>query len=233
MLNMKDIFSLLVGIMVFLPVSAQTLTIRFDGNANSNNTQTRYYVADVDGRKYSSSNVDVTTNASARQITINDVALGSHKLVVYEADANANISNANLANPIYSNTFQLRNGYDMVVAVRKNGQVSFSEKKMNPNTASVANAAMTETEFDKLLKKISGKWSQTSRYNDVKSAFSNKAYYFSTDQAGQLLLLITSETKRLELAKLSYPRISDPSNFGDVTDLFKIQSNKDNIDKFI
>jgi len=67
----------------------------------------------------------------------------------------------------------------------------------------------------------------------VKSAIANKSNYFSTDQVGQLLLQITSETKRLELAKLSYPRVTDPTNFSDVVDLFKVQANKDNIQQFI
>jgi hypothetical protein len=121
----------------------------------------------------------------------------------------------------------------MVIAVRKNGQVTFSEKRINQQTNTGVNAALTQTEFDKLLKSVNGKWSQTSRADAIKSAFTNKSYWFTTDQVGQLLLLLSSETKRLELAKLSYPRVTDPANFADVSDLFKIQSNKTNIDQFI
>jgi hypothetical protein len=201
---MKDLFSLLVGILVFLPLSAQTITIRFEGYANSNNTTLRNYVADVDGRKYSSSNTGLTTNTGAKTITINDLALGSHKLAVYEADVNSNISSSSLADPIYSNTFQIRKAYDMVIAIRKNGQVAFSEKKINQTNSSAANTPMLETEFAKLLKSVNGKWSQTSRADAIKTAFANKSYWFTTDQVGQLLLLINSESKRLELAKLSY-----------------------------
>jgi len=121
----------------------------------------------------------------------------------------------------------------MVIAVRKNGQVSFSEKRVNQNAVASTHTPMAQTEFDKLLQSIKAKWSQTSKYNAIKTALSNTSYFFTTDQVGQLLLPLTTESKRLELAKLSYPRVTDPNNFGDVVDLFSTQSNKDNINKFI
>ena len=232
---MKDLFSVLVGILVMIPVSAQTVTLRFDGSANSNNNNNtvRNYVADVDGRKYYPSDADVAPNASSRQFVINDLTIGSHKLAVYEADNNSAINNTNLADPIYSNSFQLRSGYDMVISIRKNGQVSFSEKRMNQNTVSKGKAPMTDAEFEKQLKTVNAKWSQTSKYNAVKASINSKSNYFTTEQIGQLLMPITSEAKRLELAKLSYPKITDPNNFGDVSDLFQTKANKDNIDQFI
>lgn len=133
-----------------------------------------------------------------------------------------------------SNTFQLREGYDMIIAIRRNGQVTFSEKRNTANTGTgTAKTPMGDTEFDKQLQSVKSKWSQTSRYTAVKTSFANKTYFYTTDQVGQLLLLITSETRRLELAKLAYPEVTDPNHFADIADLFNSQANKDNIEKFI
>ena len=224
---MKNLASILVALLMYVPLTAQVVTLRFEGA----NTSQRNYIADVDGKKYYSANADLTTNATAKQIVISNLAFGTHKLTIYESSDNSTV--VNQTDPLYTNTFQLRSGYDMVIAVRKNGQVAFSEKKMDQNTSATTYAAMADTEFDKLVKSVNAKWSQTSKYDAIKAAFANKSYYFTTEQVGQLLLLITSETKRLELAKLSYPKVTDPNNFADVSDLFKTQSNKDNIDKFI
>jgi Domain of unknown function (DUF4476) len=228
---MKNLASIFVALLVYVPVvTAQKVTIRFEGLANANNSTAQNYIADVDGRKYYSSDGESTPNSAAKQIDITNLSTGSHKITVYEATSNSSVSTNNA---LYSNNFQLRSGYDMVIAVRKNGQVSFSEKKMKETSSAVAKAPMTDADFQKQLKTVNANWSQTSKYNTVKSAFSNKAYYFTTDQVGQLLMPITSEAKRLELAKLSYPKVTDPENFADVSDLFKTQSNKDNIDAFI
>ena len=229
---MKSLYSILLAIMIYVPASAQKAILRFEGSANSNNTTVPNYMVDLDGKKYYSSNADLTANGGASQIEVNQLAYGAHKIAVYETEGNATI-NTSTANPIYSNNFQLRSGYDMVIAIRRNGQVSFSEKRITQNSTANSKTPMTDSEFDKQMASINGKWSQTSKYNAVKSAISNKSNYFTTDQVGQLLLLLTSETRRLELAKLSYPKITDPSNFADVSELFKTQANKDNIDKFI
>ena len=222
----------MLAILVYTPVSAQKATLRFEGLANTNNTTVRNYIVDLDGKKYYSADADLTANGNAKQIDLNDLTYGSHKITVYETDNNSTINNST-SDAIYSNNFQLRSGYDMVIAIRRNGQVSFSEKRASQSTAANSKTPMTDSEFEKQLAAVNAKWSQTSKYNAIKTAFANKSNYFTTDQVGQLLLLISSETRRLELAKLSYPKVTDPNNFADVSDLFKTQANKDNIDKFI
>jgi len=229
---MKSLYSILLLILVYVPVSAQKATLRFDGSTNANNSTVRNYMVDIDGKRYYSTDANTATNNNVRTVDINDLGLGSHKILVYELDNNF-ANTANTSDPIYSNNFQLRSGYDMVIGIRRNGQVSFSERRTNLNTVASANTPMTQTEFDKQLQSVKSKWSQTSKYNAIKSALASKSNYFTTDQVGQLLMLISSESRRLELAKLSYPRVTDPNNFGDVTDLFTTQANKDNITGFI
>src|SRR5688572_16552658 len=155
-------------------------------------------------------------------MVIGQPGVGTHEIAVYRINTNSTVSNTKGA-AVYNNTFRLRSGYDMIISIRKNGQVAFSEKKMagTATTGSTASGktAMTDAAFTKLHSSTKTKWSQSSRYTAVKSAFTNKSNYFTTDQVGELLMLITSESKKLELAKLSYPRVTDPENFSDTRDL--------------
>ncbi|HEY0679918.1 MAG TPA: DUF4476 domain-containing protein [Chitinophagaceae bacterium] len=229
---MKQLTFILLGVFLYAAVSAQTVTIRFEGTGNATGSNTPNYTVDLDGNRYYSSTAGNVGNAGIKQLVIEDLALGTHKLAVYRNSDNSNtIDNSTL---LYSKNFELRAGYDMIIAVRRNGSVTFTEKKLKSNAdVSGSNNPMTETEFNKLLQSVKVKWSQSSRYTAIKSALQNKSNYFTTDQVGQLLLIITSEARRLELAKLSYPKVTDPQNFMDVADLFNSQANKDNIVAFV
>ena len=232
---MKTLYFLLLGIFLHVSALSQTVTLRFEGAANSNNTNTRNYEVNLDGKKYYSSNANFIGTSRDKQILLTDLQLGSHQLSVYRITSNSTVSNSGTDAPVYSNSFQLREGYDMVIVIRRNEQVTFSEKRntSTTGTGNIAKIPMTDTEFDKQLQSVKSKWSQTTRYTAMKTGFANKTYFYTTDQVGQLLLLITSETKRLELTKLAYPKVTDPNNFADVADLFNSQANKDNIEKFI
>ena len=230
---MKNFACIMVTLCLSAVAMSQTVTLRFDGANNPNAANVRHFAVDIDGRTYYSSNAETVGTSAATQMVIGQPGTGTHQIAVYRINTNANVSNTK-GNAVYTNTFRLREDYDMTIAVRRNGQVSFTEKKIavSNTTTSSTNTAMSETSFNKLLASAKAKWSQTSRYNAVKSAFNTKANYFTTDQAGELLMLITSEPKRLELAKLSYPRITDQENFDDMRDLFLAESNKDKIDQF-
>jgi len=149
---MKNLASIFVALLVYVPVvTAQKLTIRFEGLANADNNTAQNFIADLDGRKYYSSDGEVTPNSAAKQISISDLPIGSHKITVYETTNNSSV-NAN--NALYSNSFQLRSGYDMVNAIRRNGQVSFSEKKVKETSNAVSKTPMTDVEFQKQLKTV-------------------------------------------------------------------------------
>lgn len=228
---MKKLSILLLGVFLYASVMAQTITIRFEGaNNTNNNAALRDYIVDIDGIKYNSANAEAVRTSGPRQTVIDNLPLGSHKIMVYQVNNNST-SNADAL--LYSNTFQLRSGYDMVIAIRRNGAVTFTEKKSTQTGSTSTSSAMTDASFNTLAASVKAKWSQTSRITAIKSAFANTSNYFTTDQAGQLLMLVSSETRRLELAKLAYPRIADPANFSDIADLFNSQANKENIALFI
>ena len=212
---MKKLLFFLVGSFIYTTTLAQTITVRFPGTTN-NNSNNVDYIVDLDGRKYYSTSSDATANG-IRQFVISDLATGSHQIAVYN-----NTSNEEL----YSKTFQLRTGYDMVISIRRNGEVTFTEKKMTQTSNQSSRTAMTESQFNSLLSTVKAKWSQSSRVSAIKTAINNTSYYFTTEQIGDLLQVVTSEANRLDLAKLAYAKVVDPLNYADIADLLTSQANK-------
>jgi hypothetical protein len=94
-------------------------------------------------------------------------------------------------------------------------------------------AAMTDSEFNSLYESIRKKWLPLSKYSTAVDVFSSSTNYFTTAQARQLIALLSSESNRLELAKLSYDNIVDQQNFRQLYDLFGSQASKDELDNYI
>ena len=180
---MKKIVGVLLTLFIYATVSAQTVSLRFDVNNRNSNVQE--YAVEIDGTRYYSSNVDVS-GTGLRNLAIDNLSIGSHKLVVYKLNTTTSAS-ANTETNIYSNTFRVRNGYDMVIAIKRNGQVTFTEKQMDANSVVggvTGQTPMTTTAFNTLLTSVKSKWSQSSKASAVTTALNNQAYYFSTDQVG-------------------------------------------------
>ena len=125
---------LFLFIIVTLSVSAQTVTISFQGAAN----KTRNYQVVIDDLSYFSVN---GINKNGRKITtIDNLSEGAHTLKLFRS-GNMNSSSIDgstvvpTTKPLYTKTFQLRDGYDMNILVKANGQVSFTEK-VSPNATS-------------------------------------------------------------------------------------------------
>ena len=99
---------------------------------------------------------------------------------------------------------------------------------------------MTDANFRELLKNAGNHILPWDKIKDVKAAFSDPQNNFTSAQARQMLYLVSSgnllsvsESSRLELAKLSYARITDPENFNQIFDLFPMQSSKDELNSYI
>ncbi|MDB5223754.1 MAG: hypothetical protein JWN83_2421 [Chitinophagaceae bacterium] len=250
----------------------QTVTINFNGNGNANSG----YQVIMDGTTYSSrtnNNGTWNRNTSNRygndDITINNIQPGQHSIQVYRI-GNNNRGNGNNRNyggassPVYSSTFNLRQGYDVMLDIKNNGKVQFSEQRSNNgngqnrrggrddvnddrrnggnnnggyNNGGYNNggyrAPMADYQFSQIYQDAKGKWFQANKVTAIKNAFNNTVSYFSTYQITQLLQLITSESNRLELAKLSYRVVSDPTNFTQVYSLFSSQSSRNDLDRYV
>lgn len=228
---MKTIIMLLLNIAT-IAVSAQNVTVTFQG-ANRN----RNYQVVVDGVSYYSAN-NISTNGRS-VVTIPNLNIGSHNLEVYRLSNNSNVYTDGSTNStvngreVYSKTFQLRQGYDMNITVRNNGAVSFTEKRSQNQSTVVNGTPMSSTAFNQLLINVRNKRYQSDKIAAIRSAFNTSENYFTTSQVRQLLLLVNSESRRLELAKLSYAKVTDASNFSYVYDVLNSENSRDELDDYV
>jgi hypothetical protein len=215
-----------------LAVTAQTVTVTFQGAANRNKS----YQVVIDGVSYYSAN-SVSTNG--RQVTtIPNLSVGAHNLEVYTlSNRNTRYSDGTTTQPstqpVYTKTFQLRQGYDMNITVKANGQVSFTEKRVQNSYTASYRTPMSATAFNQLAQTVSGRRYQSDRITLVRNALSASANYFTTTQVRQLLTLISAESRRLELAKLAYTKVVDPANFSTVYELLQSEASRDALDDYV
>ncbi len=228
---MKNFFTILF---FFLAVSAfaqstQTVNIIFRGINNN----TKNYQVIVDGASYFSNKI-YDNSGNQNSITINNIATGKHIIKVYRLRNSNPAYNRPTKNIfVYSKPFEVREGYDMDIAININGRVLFSEKSNGSDVISDAKTPMSNSEYNRLLQTVRSKWSQALKGETVSEAFNNPNNYFSTIQIKQLLSQISSENDRVDLAKLSYRSVTDTTNFTQVYDLFKMQTSKDELNNFL
>ena len=228
---MKTLITLLLSFLS-LSLLAQNVNITFAGTNKNKNFQVV-----IDGASYYSAS---SVSSNGRQmISIPNLTAGSHTLEVYNVGNNNNTySNGSTNNPVngeplYEKTFQLRQGYDMNIAVRGNGAVSFTEKRAKNQYSAQTGTPMSATAFNQLLLNVRNKRYQSDKINMISTAFNTTANYFTTSQVRQLILLVNSESRRLELAKLSYKKITDPANFSYVYDVLNSEASRDALDDYV
>lgn len=228
---MKGICTVLISLLT-LAASAQTVTVTFPAAAN----KAKAYQVVIDGASYYSAN---SVAANGRQVTtIPNLSTGTHQLEVYTTTSrnNQTVDGANTkptTRPVYAKNFQLREGYDMHISIRGNGQVSFTEKRSQNTYTAGSRTPMTSTAFNSLVQNISGRRYQSDRITLVRSSLNNTANYFTTTQVRQLLTLISAESRRLELAKLSYARVTDPEAFSSLYDVLQSEASRDALDDYV
>jgi len=103
----------------------------------------------------------------------------------------------------------------------------------NYNTGSSLNIAMSDANFTNLIQGIQRQFFPGEKMNSLTGAFNNISNYFSSAQAKQLVQLVSSESNRLELAKLSYRTITDRSNFIQMNDLLNTQASRNELDAYV
>ncbi|HEU4469626.1 MAG TPA: DUF4476 domain-containing protein [Flavisolibacter sp.] len=186
----------------------------------------------VDGRAYS-------TNSNT--LVLEDVQPGNHNIKIYSAMRNnGNGRNGGRradrnADLIYASTLYLRPGHHVDVMVNRFGKALVDERAIDGGNGiwndeedrwkgkgdySSGNRAMSDNEFNRLLQSVRGQW--FGRLGAAKDAIERN--YFQVVQVRQLLQVFTSESDKLELAKLSYKSIVDRQNFRQLYDLFSYRS---------
>jgi len=220
---MKTIFSFLISCLATISVVAQSAsTVKINVRGANNDRLV------VDGKSYivATDNNNANTGVNA-PITITDLQFGQHTLQIIRSDE------VNSNNTIY---FNLRSGYDLSITVLANGSVQLRETKWttnNSNTTGNYGVPMSDEDFTALYKTVSNQWRNSTRLTLVNDAFENTSNFFTTAQAKQLLLLITSQASRLSLAKASYRSITDPNSFSDLYSVLNSQAHKNELMAYV
>lgn len=228
---MKSIIAFMISSTMALAVAAQT-TNKVNIIFKSVNKNTANYQVSVDGNNYYSNTN--TKNTANYRIALNNVTIGSHDLKVYRLKNKSVAYNGKIQNTlIYSKTFEVRNGYDMNITVLASGKVQFSEQAIEGYSNTDVVVAMNATNFNTLLQNIKARTSQSQKGQLIRDAFTNTNNHFSTAQVRQLLTMITSESDRLDLAKLSYRSVTDLSNFAQLSNLFNSTAKRQEFNSYV
>lgn len=227
---MKSIISILFVCFLGAATSAQTtstVNIIFRGVTKAT---ANYEVRIDDNRYFSNTNTNNTANF---KIVVNNLLTGSRVLKVYKLKNNNAASNNSSQNTLmYSNNFTLRQGYDMNITIRPNGAVQFSEQSSRA-TPIGSSGPLTAAAFNSLKQSIQNQWSQSLKAEKIRDAFINTNNHFTSAQVRQLLVLISSESDRLDLAKLAYAGVTDPNNFTALSDVFNSTAKRNEFAEFV
>jgi hypothetical protein len=237
---MKNIFTLLLAT---VSVSA----FAYDGGKltitvpSSKNIQVY-----VDGRIYQDNNNNT--------IVLNNIQPGNHSITIYKNNRNGNgygnngrdnhRNNKNRYDQrdvLYNSNIYVRSSYHVDVMINRFGKALVDERAINSNynededwydngngNGGYNNGgynndyrqSMSDYEFNQVVQKIRSQW--IGKLSTAKDEINS--HYFTTNQVRQVLQLFSSESDKLELAKLSYKNVVDRQNFRQLYDLFSYRS---------
>lgn len=227
---MKTLLStLFVGFLAVAGFAQTTSTVNiiFRGVTKTTNN---FEVRIDDKRYFSNTN---TSNAPNYKISIDNILTGTRALKLYRLKSNSVSANANSQNTlVYSTNFVLREGYDMNITVRPNGAVQFSEV-MAEVTNPVNSGPMTTAAFNSLKQAVQSQGSQALKAEKIRDAFINTNNRFTSAQVRQLLVMVTSESDKLDLAKLAYDGVTDTANFATLSNVFSSTTRRNEFAEFI
>ena len=227
---MKTILNTLIICFLAVAGIAQTtgtVNIIFRGITK---TTDNYEVRIDDKRYFSNTNMN---NAPTYKVSVDNILTGTRSLKLYRLKSKSVSANANSQNTlVYSNSFVLRDGYDMNITIQANGAVQFSEVMSDVNMP-VSTGAMGTTAFNTLKQNIQSQASQAARAEKIRDAFWNTNDRFTSAQVRQLLVMVSSESDRLDLAKLAYAGVTDIENFAALSNVFNSTSRKNEFREFL
>jgi hypothetical protein len=218
---MKNLLISLALLIAASPVFTQTLS-----TVTINATGNRHKQIIVDNNSYT---IDNTTTTDVKEIVINDVTPGLHTLELTR-------SNSNSYRQPTKTSFTVRSGYDLTINIASNGSISTSETRSagqtyNGNTYN-GNKQITTRAFNKLYSQTKAKTSSATRTSFLETEFNTSTRLMTAKQASQLIQLVNSESSRLKLAKLSYAKISDKTNFSLVSNLLNSTNNRNELNAY-
>ena len=99
--------------------------------------------------------------------------------------------------------------------------------------ATTVKVPMADADFNSLYQSVQAKYMPFEKMNTLTGIFNNTSYFFSSAQAKQLIALVSLESNRLYLAKLSYRTITDRANFSQVYDLLTSPASRQELEEYV
>jgi Domain of unknown function (DUF4476) len=93
--------------------------------------------------------------------------------------------------------------------------------------------AMTDGEFGVIYQSVQQRIFPGEKMSALVNAFNTPSNYFRTAQAKQLIELVSLESNRLQLAKLSYRTITDRNLFNQLYNVLNSQASRDELDTYV
>lgn len=206
---MKTIFVFIVSILFAVSAFAGSLRISFNGNKD-------FQVA-VDGETYTSDNY------LNDDVVLNNLS-GNHRVTVYRMNKRGRMKQ------VYSSDVIVGVGEEIHLTINSDG--SIQREELSSSDAYGYRSPMSDASFNNLYRNISNQWWQPEKMSLARDAFGANNY-FSTAQVRSIVGLMNSEADRLELLKLSYDKITDPSNFSQLYDLLRSGSSRSELDDYV
>ena len=91
---------------------------------------------------------------------------------------------------------------------------------------------MSDMEFNNLYQSIERQFMPNEQMTSLTEVFNKSGNYFTSAQTKKLILLVSYESNRLQLAKLAYRTITDRQRFNELYEILERQSARDELDAY-
>ncbi len=213
----KQNFSYNGGSTINTPMTDATFTTLYNNIKNAYSNTTRYNLLS----NALNSTTNYFTTYQARQLLT--LVSSENDRLAFAKNAWNNITDQNNFSQLYDLFSSTSNRNDLILYVNT---------MQNGNTGTVK-VAMSETDYNTLYRNVQYNFGIGAKYSSLTEIFNTETNYFTVAQTKKLIQLVSSESNRLELAKLSYNNITDPGNFPQLYDIFTSQASKNELINYV
>jgi hypothetical protein len=101
------------------------------------------------------------------------------------------------------------------------------------NPANTTKTPMSASSYNSIYNRVRNTWGFGAKMAELTEIFNNETYYFTVEQAKQLVRLVSAESNRLQLAKAAYGNITDPQNFNSMYEVLSSQSSRNELSNYV
>lgn len=142
----------------------------------------------------------------------------------------------NMAKSSYDNIVDRNNFsqlYDLFPTAANRDALAKFAADMDNGGAVVVKTPMSDNDYNSLVRNLQFTFGIGAKMSALTKIFNEETNYFTVEQAKRLIEMVSAESNRLELAKLSYNNITDPLNFTQVYEVLDSQASKDELADYI